>query len=902
MAFPESLAAKGYLFDKHFRSLQPPWDLAVKRLLYASDYAARHLALIAELLAEDDCQQGLTLPAYQQALRVISSASPYTIFASKLRQFRHRHLLRLMLREYAGLAEISDTIQQWSYCADAIILHAKRYCEQQCVLKYGEPCAELYTIAMGKLGGNELNFSSDIDLIFTFTASGYTSAADAAISHQEFYTKVIQLFLQVLQTNTEDGFVFRVDLRLRPNGESGPLVLSLIAMENYYQEQGRDWERYAMVKARLLEPDPAMQQWFKLWLVPFVYRRYIDYSVIESMKTMKSMIEREILRNAMPDDIKRGVGGIREIEFIIQSLQLIRGGRAPQIQQTNALCALSLLSQAGFISKAAVLKRGYLFLRQLENALQMEQDKQTHALPRDVKSQAAIAVAMGMHDWHEVIDSLQRYQNIVSRLFRAMFHPQEEELQDDKKVMANQLHSVWQGQVEENMAINLLHSLNYTQPQRCYRLLLDFRNTPRCRRLPQSARMRLDRLMGLILKALIDQADTDKVLLQVLRLLENIVGRSAYLALLLENPPVLHEVLHWFLHSPMISHLMVSYPFLLEVFIDQNNTWRLPTMLQLSELLATRLQHASDVEQQDDVLRQFKWMCILLAARAEWYAQYDSVTMSKFLTQVAELIITHVLKMILAASGAELAATKARFAIIAYGSLGSSEMHYHSDVDLVFLHNLPTSKEHLVTRLTQKILHRLTTRTQFGVLYAVDTRLRPSGGAGLLISHVDAYIEYQMHTAWTWEHQALLRARLIYSNDTISRKFIRMKRAILQYQRDKTTLRNEILTMRERISKHKVIDVGKAMPGGLLDLEFLVQYLVLASGSARFYGHTHTLAQIKQLAKLGILDRQTSDHLQHAYCQFQKALHDATLQEKTVHVSTALCQETVAHLMSRLYS
>lgn len=880
--FPSCLAFKGLLFETHFSDILHPMSSALKRLVYASDYAQRQLPVLKSLLQEDDCQQSLSFNEYQQALLQIDLNVSAGVFAKNLRYFRHRHLLRLLLREYAGVAKTSETLVNWSLCADAIILHTICFCERQLSLRFGRACNELgmysslYVFAMGKLGGLELNFSSDIDLIFAFSANGFTDGGER-ISNQEYYTKVVQLFIQVLQNVTPEGFVFRVDLRLRPNGDSGPLVLSFTAMETYYQEQGRDWERYAMAKARLIGADDVGHQWFERWIVPFVYRRYIDFSVIESMRSMKSMIDREIKQNPMLDDIKRGQGGIREIEFIIQSLQLIRGGRLKDIQHQNAMRALFALKEAGLLTRALVLQKAYLFLRQLENALQTLNDQQTHALPEGEISRAQIMVALEVGSWSHLQIKLMRYQRIVSQAFRRVLSDSPD-YKDDKRLLNHQFMSLWQGHVEYNMSVHLLTDLGYKNPDRCYDMLLSFKNSSRCRRLTQTAKMRLDRFMVLLLNALTLVFDTDKVLLQVLRLLENIVGRSAYLALLTENPTILNEILHWFLHSPYITSLIVAHPFLLEVFIDQDKSWRPLSKSELTKQLQTKLMNVTDLEQQDEVLRQFKLSCGLLAARAELYRQFDAPRLSRFLTDVAEVIILALLNVILEQSK-ELTSIKSKFAILAYGTLGSREMNYDSDVDLVFIHALPSSKEPQVVRLTQKILHRLTTRTQSGILYFVDTRLRPSGSSGLLISHVDAFIDYQRQSAWTWEHQALLRARVIFANHSIRASFFKMKEDILVRLRDSRLLLEDILSMREKISKHTSQDAAKYLPGGSLDVEFLVQFLVLSCASASFLRCTNTLAQIEQLVLSKTLTKIEATQLKGAYRRFQAASHQYILEE-----------------------
>ena len=904
MKIPESLQAKAALFTKHIEALHHPLAPDARRLLYASDYAGRQIKHLQRLLNEDDCQQQLQREDYPLLVEHISLDLSLKDFRDALRDYRHRHLLRLMLRELAGFSDIEETMAGWSDCADAIILHTLRYCEKQLEERYGHPHhvsgerAQLIVLAMGKLGGRELNFSSDIDLIFAFTAAGQTDGLDV-ISNEQYFSKIVQQCIQLLQTVTANGFVFRVDLRLRPYGDSGPLVTTLASLETYYQEQGRDWERYAMVKARpICVCSDRSNAWFDRLITAFVYRRYVDFSVIESLRSIKAMIVREVLLNPMLDNIKHGRGGIREVEFIIQCFQLIRGGRLPHIQQQNAMAALEALKKEGLVAHTKALQQAYLFLRKLENAVQMLNDQQTHSLPLDTVKQAQLMVSLGYERWDELLAQLTHHQAIISEEFHAVLG-KEEGLHDDKRLLNNQLASLWQGHIEEKMAINLLASLGFQESARCFQLIYTFRHSPRCRRLSQAARMRLDCFMVLLLGELSQVERADDVLLQVLRLLENIVGRSAYLALLIENLPALQELLYWFAHSPFITNLLVSQPFLFEVLVDRTQTWRPLSKRELKQLLQRRLVSCDDTELQDDGLRQFKLTCWLLAARAELYGQCDALRIGRFLADVAEVIVGEVFAIAcqqLSTHYPAIMRVKSRFAIVAYGKLGSQEMNYDSDLDLVFLHTVMPEDEGLLIRLTQKILHLLTTRTQAGMLYTVDTRLRPSGSAGLLVSHLDAFIDYQRTQAWIWEHQALVRARVLFSTQRLRRVFNQLKKDILFLPRDRLALSNEVCAMRAKIGKQEGSNTIKHVRGGLLDLDFLVQFLVLACPSQGLIRCTNTRAQLQQLSQQSILNHTQLTQLRRAYRHYHRILHQQLLQQSSVESEKqqadvqALCQ------------
>lgn len=879
--FHALLPAKRILFMTQFAMRPHPLMAAVALLLQGSDYAVRQVDALHRLLAQDDCQHALGLDAYHALIQDLSFDGALPAFSSALRQFRHGHLLRLMLREIEGLASTQDTLRAWSDCADVMILHTLRYCEQRLWPRFGRPChstgkhAALYVLAMGKLGGQELNFSSDIDLIVAFSEAGFTDGP-SSISNQEFYTKVVQQFMQILQPVTAEGFVFRVDLRLRPNGESGPLVCSVLAMETYYQEQGRDWERYAMVKARVVSDSDDMDAWFHRLITPFVYRRYIDFSIIESLRSMKAMITREIQLNPMLDDIKRGQGGIREVEFVIQSIQLIWGGRLPGLRLQNALFALQALNEANLLPvDAALLKQAYLFLRRLENALQTHNDQQTHTLPHEGIKQVQIMLMMGYDAWAVVVSDLSQYQRIIHDAFLAILGPVESE-EEQSRQLSHQWANVWQGHVEANMAEHWLAGLGFPNPGRCYQMIHAFRHSARCRHLSHAVRLRLDRLMVLLLSELMQVESADFVLLQALHLLENIVGRSAYLALLTENRHALQALLYCFAHSPFITALVVEQPFLLEVLLDETPSWRPPSRTELTQTLSIRLRDSDEREVQDEILREFKLTCWLSAARAELYGFCDAVRVGRFLSDVAEVILLHVVAIACEQMNArfpDLIQMKSQFAVVAYGTLGSRDMNYDSDLDLVFLHVARPDDVHWVTRLTQKIIHMLTTRSQAGVLYSVDTRLRPSGEAGLLVSHLDAFVAYQCTNAWTWEHQALLRARILCAPQALRRTFVGLKEDVLFLPRDLTTLRNEVLTMREKISASSGRDGMKHGEGGWIDLAFLVQYLVLAHPKKECVSVTQMLRQLNQLRLDQVLSESQAGILNEAYRAIQHQLH-----------------------------
>lgn len=846
-----------------------------------SDYAERHIKQIENLVHNDQYKNRVD---FAGELNVLPSMS-FHQSAYALREFRHYHFIRLLLKEYGKLSSTYETLMEWSHCADAIINYAFNRCITEQAARFGAPLdsegkpTEMYVLAMGKLGGYELNFSSDIDLIITFSSAGFTNGSEI-ISNQEFYTKVVQQFLQLIQTNTEHGFVFRVDLRLRPNGDSGALVSSLAALEAYYQEQGRDWERYAMVKARVLNVQAGDISWFKRLIVPFTYRRYIDFSVIDSLRSMKALIEQEVRLNPHLNDIKRGLGGIREIEFIIQNIQLIRGGRLTRLRNQNALKALTIIKEEQLLTSISSLQRAYLFFRQLENCLQSLNDQQTHSLPDDPFKQSQIGYAMDFSSWPKLVKRLQQHQHQVRTIFQSILV--KENHHSEHYLLNKQLISVWQGNIETSMAVNLLTSLGFQGAERCYELISTFRHTPRCRRLTQAARLRLDQFMGLLLAELAKITATECLLLNLIKLLETIVGRSAYLALLTENPHVIKELLFWFANCPFITELIIHHPFLLELLIS-STAWRPPTRLALQQQLALLLQDVLEIEQQQYLMRQFKLSNWLLAAKSEIFGGVKAYRISQFLADVAEVIVAMTVQLAcneLCGRYPNIHHLKNQFSIIAYGRLGSREMSYDSDLDLVFLYQGTDDEVDIITRLTQKIIHMLTSRLQSGILYAVDTRLRPSGSAGLLLSSFEAFKTYQLQMAWTWEHQALIRARLIIGNTPTKIKFNYLKQIVFTRRRVTSALVNDIEEMLRKLKQRQATNYLKYAPGGIIELDFLIQLLVLSYPNPNYSQYSSSLNLLSCLYKNKVIATDVFKQLKKTYFYYQRIQHIEVLRHE----------------------
>lgn len=855
---------------------------AAAQLIEKSDYVAKHRLLLDALIETKAWMNVFSFGACLDALHAYNSQSLEELMVS-LRRFRHQYLLRLLLRSQLGLSSIEETMCVWSDVADALILTALQHVDRWCAALHGEPLDSqgarvlLYPLALGKLGGQELNFSSDIDLFFIYGETGQTSGP-AVITNEEYFIKLIKKFTYVLQHASEDGFVFRVDLRLRPFGSSGALAMSIAATEAYYQEQGRDWERYAMVKARLIRADSVSL--IKRCIKPFVYRKYVDFSVIESLRSMKMLIERELILDPTLDDIKRGYGGIREIEFIIQCFQLIRGGRMPQLQVTSSIRALDVLSQTGILKWSHVLKQAYLFYRSLENGLQSFADRQTHALPESERARAYLLLILGYESYALLDKKKRQYQRIVRRLFCRMLNQKQTLASHEEQWVGPLLMQVWKGHIETAMAIHALKDQGVPHAEECYHLIHTLRLSPKCKRLSQVARLRLDRLMNRFLASLAKSQPTLSVLQSMFQLFDVIVNRSVYLALLTENDHALDRVMCWFQKSGLIASWVVSSPFLLDSLIFLNEQWQPLSFLELKSALDKHLAHSDDKEAQGELLREFKLIYWLHIACAELNVRCTATQASRFLSDLAMVIVLAVVDLASAAlvdKYPEIHRIQSQFFLLAYGKLGSKEMNYHSDLDLVFLHQASPAEENLIFRLTQKMLYMLTTRSRAGVLYPTDTRLRPSGASGLLVSSVSAFIEYQRTHAWTWEHQALLKARVLLGSSRLKKEFFLLKKEVFTRVLDKNKVLDEIRLMRVKINQYRVYEEIKYRTGGLLDLEFFVQYCVLTTPNIVWCRVMHTERQLRHLQVLGRLTSQQCEHLKGAYEAFHNALHQEAL-------------------------
>jgi len=827
-----------------------------------------------------------------------------------LRVFRRTEMLRIAWRDLAGHSDLTEVMAELSALADACIEQTLNKLYGWHCAQWGTPCnafgikQQLVVLAMGKLGACELNFSSDVDLIYAYPEDGETRDGPRTIGNQEFFIRLAQRLNQALNTMTAEGLVFRVDNRLRPFGESSALALSFDAMENYYQMHGREWERYAMIKARVVAGDKQAGVELMDMLKPFVYRRYVDYGVFQSLREMKAMISREVLRQGMQDNVKLGAGGIREVEFIGQAFQLIRGGREPALQVRQIMSVLEQLRADDLLPDFVVneLIDAYVFLRTTEHRLQEYQDRQTHDLPVDELGRLRLAWSMSFADWQDFAQVLRAHMRRVHQHFEQVFAaPQTEHAQSDKL----DLTGVWLGNLDHDPACRALQQAGYTDTDKVYQQLQQRQQGRAFLRLTNQGRMRLNQLMPLLLGAVGQTENADITLSRLLDLLETIAQRSAYLALLVENPMALSQLVRLFAASPWIASQLLSHPLLLDELLDPRSLYAPPRRKELLADLKQRMQHVEidDQEAQMDTLRHFKQANTLRVAAADVMEAMPLMVVSDHLTELAEVLLAETLSLAwyhLAVRRHGLPpcisgqACDSGFAIIAYGKLGGIELGYGSDLDIVFLHSQGDPKLSELTdeavfyiRLAQRIIHILGTTTSSGILYEVDTRLRPSGDSGLLVSNLEAFAVYQEKSAWTWEHQALVRARGVAGDPAVIAAFEQIRRQVLSRPREHEFLRNEVREMRQRMQSQlsqgsaELFDV-KQDPGGIADIEFMVQYGVLAWAYKypSLLDFTDNICLLERLAETGCLLVADAMLLADAYRAFRAQVHRLALQEK----------------------
>jgi len=896
-------------------SVQPVIERALARLKLAApdpalwppsaafDAGLRQLAIASDFAIDTLCRQPELLPLLAQAdpaplpLPVLDPLQP-SAWPTQLRRYRAAASTRLIWRDLLELDDVDATLAGATRLAEECLslglsALAQEFASRHGVVRAADGSAQqLVVFGLGKLGGGELNFSSDIDLVYAYPQNGESDGA-RPLAAEEYFARLGQRLARLLDETTAEGFCHRVDLRLRPFGSAGRVALSFAGMDQYFQREGRDWERYAWIKARAVAGDIAAGEAWLETLRPFVYRRYLDFTALDGLREMKAAITAEVARKDRLDDIKRGPGGIREIEFLAQALQLIRGGREPALRERRLLPALRALVEGGQMaaSDGEDLIQAYRFLRRVENRLQMLRDAQTHCLPNDALDRTRIALGLGHASWDALLAALDQQRARVGVEFDALLAPRRGQAAPDA------LSSYWRV-LPGGGSAEVLADAGFTDANGADQSLREFAQSLGVKSLSDSARARLDRVLPALLHAATRSPQPDAALRRVLGLLQAILRRTSYLALLDEQPSALNRLVNVLARSALLSERLVAFPLLLDELLDTRVAGPMPDAQEMRAACASAL----SIDDPEAALRELNEVRLALSFRmalAFHDGRQRAVDCTHQLALLADAVVVTVLQMahadMLQAHGE---VPGGRFAIIGYGSLGGVELGFGSDLDLVFLYDSPAGVDgsdgrrpldsgRWFARLAQKVMALLGAVTAAGRLYDIDVRLRPDGGKGALVSSLASYTEYQRERAWTWEHQALVRARGIAGDATLLADFEQVRTATLSRARDPETLFGDVLKMRGRMraeldrSDAARLDL-KQGAGGLVDLEFVLQTGVLSQAQ-----HAPALCEpretpflITALAKAGWLPAQTAAALHDAHATLLDAGLSCTLDRR----------------------
>ncbi|MCW8995144.1 MAG: bifunctional [glutamate--ammonia ligase]-adenylyl-L-tyrosine phosphorylase/[glutamate--ammonia-ligase] adenylyltransferase [Psychromonas sp.] len=901
----------------------------LKTVLGLSDFVADALLkspqLIRELFVEQLLESKLRTTQIKKELQsLLADIKDEAQLHKVLRLFRRKQMVIIAWRELLTKASLEESFEHLSYLAEQLILQSMNWlynkqCREQGTPKNLEGIRQpLYILAMGKLGGKELNFSSDIDLIFTYPERGETQGGRRTIDNQAFFIKLGQRLIAALHQITVDGFVYRVDMRLRPFGDSGALVSCFAALEDYYQSHGREWERYAMVKARVIGEDGAYKRELEALLRPFVYRRYVDFSAIQSLRKMKALISAEVRRKGLKDNIKLGMGGIREIEFVAQAFQLIRGGKNSALQCQGLQSALKVIAEIGELPKKRVqsLLDSYQFLRRVENVLQQIADRQTQTLPDNELDQCRLLRVMDFPSWPAFYQHLQQVMSNVHNEFKQMVRDNRQ----PNRSAETALCELWELTLTEQETIDLLleKGISKVVVKEFATQFINLKAALAKKPIGPRGQETLAQLLPQIIDKVSAYNDPAVLLARVAHLLLEIVSRTAYLELLNENRGALAQLLKLCHASLRLADQLARYPILLDELLDPQHLYHPTALADYKQVLRQFMLRIpeEDMEQQMEMLRQFKQMQFLHIAAADIVGAIELPQVSDHLTALSEALLDYVVQIGWAQMTGKfglpsnvVGTDRKGFAVIGYGKMGGFELGYASDLDLVFLHDSNIKgatngtkvidNQRFYLRLAQRILHLFSTRTNSGILYEIDMRLRPSGDAGVLSIGVEGYRKYLLNAAWTWEHQALVRARVVFADPQLSKAFNQVRQSVLSQPREAKFLAKEVSEMRAKMRKHLnragdgQFDL-KQSPGGMVDIEFIAQYLVLvnahyaAQALCRWSDNLRIFASCKDL---GFLSASEEKSLTDAYCHIRDAAHRLTLNKQSRIVSDQLFVE-----------
>lgn len=899
----------------------------LQKTLRASQYAelvlGNHSIFLEQDYAIDQFINPLTTQQIQHIVQTsLDHLTDEATWMREIRILRARLMFRWIWQDANQLTDVVTLTRELSDFADATICAAKDFARIPLVAKHGEPVGyngkvqDLIVVAMGKLGAQELNLSSDIDLIFAFDEQGETNGRKC-IDVQQFCILWGQKLIYLLDHISADGFVFRVDMRLRPWGDGSALAISHVALEKYLSQHGREWERYAWIKARIVTGGQKGEELLDMTR-PFVFRKYVDYTAFEAMREMKAMIEREVLRRNIEDDIKLGAGGIREVEFIVQVFQLIYGGSKLELQDRQCLVSLHHLGEVGLLDTQAVieLEDAYLFLRRVEHAIQALNDQQTQSLPTEPDLRQRIVDTLAFSDWEAFLETLNAKRAKVIHQFEHLIKEKEPDpLIESFSQLEKQLEVVL-----DDGAKNLVHEFWYGHA---------------LKKLPAKAVQRLKTFWPHLIEAILQSNKPQTALLRLMPLVESVMRRTVYLVMLIESKGALQRLVKMATVSPWICEELTHYPVLLDEFLSMD--FELPKRQDLEDSLRQQLLRIEidQVEDQLRVLRLFKKSNVLAVAASDVLAESPLMKVSDALTDIAEVSVNATLNLAyqitakkhgypVDAEGQRCSTDHTAFTVAGYGKLGGIEMGYGSDLDLVFIHYMDEQSDtdgqkkisgfEFAIRVAQKFMSLMTTQTLDGRVYEIDTRLRPSGEAGLLVTSLKAFEQYQLKNAWLWEHQALVRARSIAGEQSLRDKFEALRCRILIQPRDEAKVREEVLKMRQKMKDHlgsskeqqkDGIFHLKQDAGGIVDIEFMAQYAVLAwSGANSDLAHySDNVRILEDAANAGCLSSDDATALIQAYLSERAESHRLALANQSMQVNAADwfdTREVVCKLWQRL--
>ena len=840
----------------------------------------------------------------EDRLSVYLEPTPSTIdqFMKAIRLFRAEEMVRIAWRDITQRADTRETLLDLTSLAELLLQRSISFLREVFEARFGTPRDAhgtpqgLLVLGMGKLGGRELNFSSDIDLIFSYPAQGRTDHPQNPLTNQEFFERLTREVIRVLSAVTEDGFCFRVDTRLRPFGDSGPICMDFDQMEDYYEIHGREWERYALVKARPVAGEKGAGALLLERLRPFVYRRYLDFGAIETLREMKALIEKEAQKRSYQENLKLGPGGIREVEFIVQAFQLIHGGRLPPLTTPSTLEALDRLAEHQILPIGTVegLKDAYLFLRRVENLIQEKDDRQVHSLPHDPLDLQRLSSLMGAPSTNTFLSTLASKRHCVRRHFEALFSREDQYLEGHE---TDWPRLIWGEVLDDEGAATHLREHGFNEPQLILKRIRSYKNSSNFRGLSDRSKRFLEIIVPRLLMLSTTAPDPGQAFARALDVLAAIGKRGFYLALLAENPKVLENLVEFVGSSPWVSTYLCRHPGVMDSLITLEALSEVPTMDEIEGALKASLQHVSpgDTEAFLDALRHFKHTYTFELAYLLMEKDKDVLEITRAYTQVAESVLKTVFDEACDALGKRYKLKvdgEWPFLILGYGKLGSRELTFSSDLDLVFIHGKKTH-DMSFTRLGQRIIHSLTALTPAGRLFEVDMRLRPDGDQGVLISSISAYREYQLNQAWTWEHQALVRARPICGSHHLAKEFTAIRREVLMRGREEDRLKREFSSMRAKMlgavtKKEGVFDIKHGL-GGLTDIEFIAQFyaLLYAREYPEILKETATASILRLLGSHGIIGPEVSERLVQIFTHYLKEIETGFLTTRGHMVPTS---------------